>query len=252
MARPSYEMHEHSKEVLRYAWANESFCIEFPGTICSDPRPKPSIYREPIRPYDDAIDYDLYLIADMAPADTSVNNSKPMGGFAVMFSGGPLEWKSHRFHTIVPDVASGETIEASRVAQRGVFYRRLCNFFDRPRSGPTNLFTDNDGTWYAAREATGTTRMNYVINHLRIVQQLERDKETRAFQIDTVLNFSDPLTKWLPSGARWRHYNFMAGRPQLAKQLWRESNEYKQWKPKKIVPVPSEPIELAVDVAPKP
>ena len=90
----------------------------------------------------------------------------------------------------------------------------------------------------------GTTRMGYVINHVRILQQLESDGEMRAFQVDTALNFTDALTKHLPANTRWRHYNHMAGRPRLALKLWRESNEFKQWKPKKIVPVPVPPIEV--------
>ena len=27
----------------------------------------------------------------------------------------------------------------------------------------------NDGTWYVARDATGTTRMTYVINHVKMI-----------------------------------------------------------------------------------
>ena len=242
MARPPYEMHEHCKEMLRYVWATEEIKLEYPGTICKDVRPTPSLYREPIRPYDDLIDYDLYVVADMAPADLAIEKSKAMGGYAVMYAGGALEHRSHRFHTIIPDVASGETVEASRVGQRAIVYRRLCNFFNRHRKGPTPLFTDNDGTWYVSRDAANTTRMTYVINHVRILQQLETDEETRAFQVDTALNPVDPLTKHLPAALRYRHYSFLMGRPALARKLWLESKEFQNWKPKKIMPVPQPPI----------
>ena len=175
----------------------------------------------------------------MAPAAPEVVKSKPMGGYAIMYCGGAVDWKAHRFHTHVPDVCSGETLLASRLGQRLVFFRRLCNFAGQPRQGPTPLFTDNDGTWYTARDATNTTRMTYVINHVRILQQLEIDKEIRTFQVDGTLNITDPLSKYMKAAVRWRHYNHLAGRPTMARKLWLESNDHKMWKPKKIVPVPT-------------
>ena len=84
--------------------------------------------------------------------------------------------------------------------------------------------------------------MTYVINHVRMLEQLEADGETRAFQIDTALNPVDPLTKHLPAALRFRHYSVLMGRPSLARKLWRESKEFQNWKPKKIMPVPQPPI----------
>ena len=82
--------------------------------------------------------------------------------------------------TMVTESTSGETLVASRVGNRVVVYRRLLRFWGRPPLGPTPVFTDNDGTWYVARDGTGTTRMNYIINHMRMLQELESTHETRA------------------------------------------------------------------------
>ena len=89
---------------------------------------------------------------------------------------------------MVTESTSGETLVASRVGNRVVVYRRLLRFWGRPPLGPTPVFTDNDGTWYVARDGTGTTRMNYIINHMRMLQELESTHETRTFQIDRALN----------------------------------------------------------------
>ena len=105
------------------------------------------------------------------------------------------------------------------------------------------MFTDNDGTWYNARDACNTTRMTYIINHIRMLQQYEEDGETRAFQIDGALNPTDCLASWRDAGTRARHYAFLMGNPHKARKLWLESSAFKQWRPKKICPVPQPPLE---------
>jgi hypothetical protein len=247
MARMSYEATAAAEDILRYA-NSKDFRIEYPSTMGKKPvRMQPSLYREPIRPYDDEIDFDLYGIGDMGMKRMDVAGSKPMGGFVVMYGGGPLEAKSYRFHTVITDSTSGETVVASRLGNRLVYYRRVLTFINRPPQGPSPVFTDNDGTWYVARDAMGTTRMTYVINHVRMLQQLESDGETRAFQIDTALNPADCLATWRDPATRIRHYTFMMGDPAKARRMWRESAAIKSWKKKKLVPVPSPPVEIDVN-----
>jgi hypothetical protein len=77
-----------------------------------------------------------------------------------------------------------------------------------------------------------------------MLQQLETDGETRAFQIDTALNPADCLATWRDPATRLRHYTYIMGDPEKAKRLWRESAAFKSWKQKKIVPVPTEPVEI--------
>ena len=168
-----------------------------------------------------------------------------------MYGGGPLEAKSFRFHTVITESTSGETVVASRLGNRLVYYRRILTFIKRPPQGPSPLFTDNDGTWYVARDATGTTRMNYVINHVRMLQKLEQDEETRAFQIDTALNPADCLATWRDSATRIRHYTFMMGDPAKAHRMWLESAAFKSWKKKELVPVPAPPLDVDVQAARK-
>ena len=160
-----------------------------------------------------------------------------------MYGGGALEAKSYRLHTVVNDSTAGETVVASRLGNRLVYYRRIAEFLGCPPQGPSPLFTDNDGTWYVARDATNSTRMTYVINHVRMLQQLEMDEETRAFQIDTDLNPADALATWRDSKTRARHFAFLMGKPEQARQQWLASAAYKHWKPKKIVPVPLPPAQ---------
>ena len=244
MARMSYEATEAAKEVLRYA-ASKEMRIEYPSTMGKKPyRHAPSPYREPIRPYDEEIDFELYGIGDMGMRKMETSGSKPMGGYAVMYGGGALEAKSFRFHTVITDSTSGETVVASRLGNRLLFYRRVKSFLGRPPQAPTPLFTDNDGTWYVARDATGTTRMTYVINHVKMIQQLETDSETRAFQCDTALNPADCLATWRDPATRLRHYTFIMGDPAKARRLWVESAAFKSWKQKKISPVPSKPVDM--------
>ena len=62
--------------------------------------------------------------------------------------------------------------------------------------GATPLFTDNDGTWYVARDAQSTTSMTYIIRHVRFIQQAEYDAAVKVFQIDGELNPTDAFTKY--------------------------------------------------------
>jgi hypothetical protein len=242
MARMTYEARNHCFEILRFANA-VPMRLEYPSTVLGPDRKRatPSLYREPIRPYDVEIDYDLWAVGDMGMKKHSVENAKPMGGFAIMYGAGLLEAKSYRFHTVVTDSTSGETLVASRAGNRVVVYRRLLRFWGKPPLGPTPLFTDNDGTWYVARDGTGTTRMNYIINHVRMLQELETSLETRAFQIDRALNPADVLASWRDPATRTRHYALLMGDPVRARKLWRESSAFKQWKPATLVPVPVKP-----------
>jgi hypothetical protein len=180
----------------------------------------------------------------------TVMKAKSMGGYAVMYGGGVLESKSYRFHTVILDSTAGETVVACRLGNRLVFYRRLGRFWGNPPLGPTPLFTDNDGTWYVARDAAGATRMNYVINHVRMLQQLETSGETRAFQVDRALNPADVLASWRDAQSRARHYTLLMGNPAKARRMWIESATYKQWRPAKIVPVPVPPPDVKSLVKP--
>jgi hypothetical protein len=246
MARMTYEGYEIGKDILRYANSKE-MRIEYPSTVGKKPfRPAPSLYREPIRPYDADVDYDLYGIGDMGMKKMEIAKSKPMGGYAVMYGGGAVEAKSFRFHTVITDTSSGETVVGSRLGNRLVYYRRILTFLGRAPQGPSPSFTDNDGTWYVARDALSTTRMTYVINHVHMIQQLEQDGETRAFQIDTALNPADVLVTWRDAATRLCHYTFIMGDPAKARRLWLESAAFKSWKPKKILPVPSEPAVVPI------
>ena len=251
MARMTYEARDHCYDMLRYANA-VPMKLEYPSTVLAE-RPErvtPSLYREPVRPYDVEIDYDLWGVGDVGMKKHTVMKAKSMGGYAVMYGGGVLESKSYRFHTVILDSTAGETVVACRLGNRLVFYRRLGRFWGNPPLGPTPLFTDNDGTWYVARDAAGATRMNYVINHVRMLQQLETSGETRAFQVDRALNPADVLASWRDAQSRARHYTLLMGNPAKARRMWIESATYKQWRPAKIVPVPVPPPDVKSLVKP--
>ena len=67
VARPSYEVYEHLKEQLRFAWATEDSAISFPGKINGIPINGSVVkYHEPIRPYDADVFYGLEAIGDAA------------------------------------------------------------------------------------------------------------------------------------------------------------------------------------------
>ena len=125
-----------------------------------------------MRPYDDIVDYALYGMGDanhQKPSQT-LPGSESMGGFVVMFGGACIDWKSYRFHCITVDVTSGETIVASRLGGRLVVYLAIAGFLGLEEGRPP-LFTDNDGTWYVARDATTVTKMTHVIRHVRLIQE---------------------------------------------------------------------------------
>ena len=88
-----------------------------------------------------------------------------------------------------------------------------------------------------ARDAASATSMIYIMRHVRFIQQVEHDGETRAHQIEGELNPPDALTKWLAGPDRRRHYLFMMGYPDEARAMWESSTKYKNYKPKKIIPV---------------
>ena len=161
-----------------------------------------------------------------------------------MLAAAALEWRSYRFHTMVTDSTSGEALDASRLALRLVYYRRLLQFWNKPIVGPTPQFTDNDGVWYIARDAAATTRMIYIIRHIRLIQQIEHDGEIKTFQVDGRLNPADAFTKWLDSNTRTRHYLFLMGYPKQARDVWMHSKAYKTFVPKKLTPVPKPPITI--------
>ena len=244
ISRASHSAYAHLLEILRFVWANEDTKLIFPGTIVEHWRHEPGPYREPIRPYDEEVDYDMYGLGDHSMARVDVPNSKCMGAHAVMFMGGALDWKAYRHHTIITHSTGGETIVASRLGQRLVTERRKLNFLGEPRVGPTNLFTDNDGTWSVSRNASTVTRQMYEINHVRMLQELSDTSEIRAFQCDGDLNPIDAGTKWLEAVHRKRHYAFLQGQPAAARAQWLACARYKSWKPKKIEPVPLPPISV--------
>ena len=186
-------------------------------------------------------------LTDGAQASTIevLAGAKSMGGHAIMFAGGALEWPAYRFHSITVDSTSVETMAASRCASRLVAYRRVVQFLGVPQDIPSPLFTDNDGVWYVARDAATATKMVYIIRHVRHLQGLESQGEIRVFQIDGRLNPADALTKWLETGLRMRHYAFLMGDPVRARALWEASPEFKHWVPKRLVPVPAPPIDTS-------
>ena len=109
-----------------------------------------------------------------------------------------------------------------------------------PQVKPSPLFTDNDGTWYVAVGGSSVTSMVYIIRHVRFLQQCNMEGEVATFQIDGMLNPTDPLTKYLQKAERKRHYLFLNGYPMEALELWMQGTSYKSWKPKKIEPVPKD------------
>ena len=244
MSRPSYEMNAHLLEMLRFAWANPAK-LQY-DVINADLTFYVRPYREPIRPYDEDVCYGLFGVGDSAHVVPThdLPSSKSMGGHAVMLAAAALEWRSYRFHTMVTDSTSGEALDASRLALRLVYYRRLLQFWNKPIVGPTPQFTDNDGVWYIARDAAATTRMIYIIRHIRLIQQIEHDGEIKTFQVDGRLNPADAFTKWLDSNTRTRHYLFLMGYPKQARDVWMHSKAYKTFVPKKLTPVPKPPITI--------
>ena len=56
---------------------------------------------------------------------------------------------------------------------------------------------------------------------------------------------------WMDKGARARHYLFMRGFPEAARNMWHASAAFKQFKPKRIVPVPPPPAAVLADDAPR-
>jgi hypothetical protein len=102
---------------------------------------------------------------------------------------------------------------------------------------PLPSLTDNDGCWYVARDAKGTKKMIHVIKHIRFLQDVCTVDESviKIFQLDGELNPTDALATWRDSTTRKRHYAFLMRKPELARKLWRESQRFKTYKPKKIV-----------------
>ena len=238
VSRPTYETFEHLKEILRFAWATEDDEHEHVGLtptsiVISD-------REEPIRPYDDEVERGLYELSDAMHANPvdNVPGSKSMGGYAIMFGGAAIEWASWRFHCITTDITSAEVMAKSRGAGKLIFYQSLAQFIGVPMPRPLPSLTDNDGCWYVARDAKGTTKMIHVIKHIRFLQDVCTVDEPviKIFQIDGELNPTDCLATWRDSTTRKRHYAFLMGKPELARKLWRESQRFKSYKPKKIVP----------------
>ena len=244
MHRPTHEHFEAAKEVLRYAWSTADYRLTYGGPSCTSLELSSDV--EPRRPFDEAIEYGLYGMSDAAHAvpGTSVANSKSMGGYGIMMGGALIEWRAYRFHTIIPSSTHGEMLGASRLAPRLVYHRRIAQFLGIPQDRPTPLFTDNDGVWSLAKDTAPTTSMVYIIRHVRLLQQMVERGEIAVFQVDGRLNPSDAFTKYLDKISRKMHYLFMMGKHREAREFWRSSSHFKNFKPKKIVPVPSPPISL--------
>ena len=109
---------------------------------------------------------------------------------------------------------------------RVLVYKQIGQFLG-VASGRPPVFTDNDGTWYVARDAGTVTRMTYVIKHVRFLQELceGADAELLAKQCDTALNFTDPLSKYTDAATRVRHFLFMMGYPEKAIERWQEQGK---------------------------
>ena len=248
MQRPTYEMYEHLKETLRYAVANADLCHTHTGLNASFLQNITRIGGEPIRPYDDTICYGLYGVADAMHATPVVSDkhvaapvaaSKSLGCYAVMLGSAAVEWKTWRHHTMTVDIASGETLAGSRCAARLVYFGGVCQFLGMDMSVPPPLFTDNDGTWYVARDAQNATKMIYVVRHVRMLQDLVEKRLISVFQVDGRLNPVDALSKWLEAVHRAHHQMFLMGNARGAIQAWQNTTMYRTFKPKKLVPAPA-------------
>ena len=124
----------------------------------------------------------MYAIFDMAQAIPGINvaNSKSMGGLAVMLGGAAVDWKSWRFHTVVVDSTSGEMLAGSRAATKMYYYRRVAGFCGLPQDRPSPMLCDNDGVWFIAKDATGTTSLIYIIRHVFVTCVLFSKVRKRA------------------------------------------------------------------------
>ena len=244
MARPTYGMFEHMKEALRFAWAHvDEGVTHHARSLVLNPA------REPIRPYDEQVEYGLYGMGDgsyVKPGDAVVT-SKSMGGYAVMFGAAAIEWKAFRFHAVVVDTTSAESQAASRLTARLIYFGALARFWGVAQDKPPYLFTDNDGLWYQAKDAADVTKMAFVIRHVRFIQQGQELGLTAVHQVDTALLPVDAFTKHLDKGTRIRHYLLMRGHHAAARAVWRASAAFKMWKPKRIVPVPAPAIEVDLE-----
>lgn len=236
VARATPAVLEHLKEIARYVWATEHYKTRHVGPDCQSLVLSP--LKEPIRPYDvgGRIEYGLYAIGDanLAKPQETVQGSKSMGGNVIMFGGGIIEHKAYRFHTLTPDVCSCETMAASRLSARLIFFRGVAQHLGVEQVKPSPLFTDNDGTWHVATGGASVTSMVYIIRHVRFLQQSSQEEEITCYQIDGTINPADPLTKWLMAAVRQRHYLFLMGFPKEALEMWLASTDYKKWKPKII------------------
>ena len=236
MHRPTYEYFEAMKNALRYSWAHVDEAHVHSIQKCMEVSPS----REPIRPYDEDVEYGLYGIKDAnyAKPGDAVYNSKSTGAYAVMLGAAAVDWKSWRFHSVVTDTTSAESQAGSRLSARMVYFRAICQFTGIAQGHkPSPTFTDNDGLWYQAKDAADAVKMAFVIRHVRFIQQAQEMKLTRYFQIDGLLNPVDPLTKWKDTLSKKRDFLFLMGKPHLARKVWRESKAFQAFKPKKIVPV---------------
>ena len=234
-------MYESVKEILRFAWAHEDKL-----TVHTVSNLEQLIFNggEPIRPYDEGIARYLYGMSDANHADPqrTETGSKSMGGYAIMLASAVIDWKAWRFHTLTTDITSGETLAASRLAARLVYFNALLRFLGAPPTTGTPLLSDNDGVWYVARDATTVTKMTYVIRHVRFIQQTQHQDETKVYQVDGKLNPVDTLSKWLDACDRVRHYLFLMGKPTEARTMWRLSKAFASYKAKRIVAVPSDGV----------
>ena len=258
-AHPTAKHLEHFKEVLRYAWTtidhvHRHQCKQ--GLQLHDGEvvrpydttlPAPRIATPERHSADTLIEYGCYGILDAAQSVPGINvvNSKSMGGLAIMLGGAAIAWKAWRFHTVVVDSTSGEMLATSRCVTLLYYHRRVNIFIGIPQDKPTPVLTDNDGVWSIAKDATGTTSLIYIIRHVRFVQQAQEHGEIKVEQVDGRINPTDGLTKWVPTATSKRDNMFLMGYAQEAYKFWVASKVFQQFKPRKIVPPPQPPIEVA-------
>ena len=134
---------------------------------------------------------------------------RPMGGYALMYNNGIVDWSSKRANLIPDSSREAEQAVASRAVKATLFARMLLAANGRITSRNTPLIGDNKAFYEAVSQEGATFRTRYFERALMLVQRVVLLLLVAPFLVTTDYMAADIFTKATDKGTFFKMRNYM-------------------------------------------
>ena len=134
---------------------------------------------------------------------------RPMGGYALMYNNGIVDWSSKRANLIPDSSMEAEQGVASRAVKATLFARMLLAANGRDTSKNTPLIGDNKAFFEAVSQEGATVRTRYFERALMLVKRVVLLLLVAPFLVSTDYMVADIFTKATDKGTFFKMRNYM-------------------------------------------